>query len=75
MPADGLSISSPSLLPVFNEDIPALLDHPEDCLEVLLAMQALTDDVVIEWPEGETFKRKPTVSLSNLNLSLMRQRD
>ena len=62
------------------QDIPPenfewILDEPEDCLDVLLSMQSLDDQVVIEWPEGEKFKLKPTLSLGNLNLSLMRQRN
>ncbi|MEM9136683.1 MAG: SNF2-related protein, partial [Cyanobacteria bacterium P01_F01_bin.42] len=52
-----------------------ILDNPEDCLEVLLAAQSLEGQVVIEWPEGQSFKLKPQVDLANLNLSLMRQRD
>lgn len=57
------------------ENFEWILDDPEDCLELLLSLNALEGDVVLEWPEGEKFKLSPALSLSNFNMSLTRQRD
>ncbi len=64
----------PVLLEIEPEDHEWLLEEPEDCLEVLLAMQSLTD-VVVEWPEGEKFKLTSSIGLNHFNINLNRQRD
>lgn len=51
-----------------------LLDDPEDCLELLLELQALGDRVVVEWPEGETLRIKQQGNFDSLHLNLQRQR-
>ncbi len=45
-------------------------DEPLDSLELLDILTAHQDKCVVEWPEGERFKIKGTVSFSNLNLRL-----
>jgi len=44
----------------------------EDCLELLLELQALGDTVVLAWPEGEKLKHQET---KDLKLSIQRQQD
>ncbi len=50
-----------------------LLD-PDDCLQALLELQAISDHVVIEWPEGEKLNISHQASLKNLNLKIRTNR-
>jgi len=52
-----------------------LLDDPETCLDALLELQALGDQVVLAWPEGEKFKVNAPASLKQLRLSVQRRQD
>ncbi|MDG4549037.1 MAG: DEAD/DEAH box helicase [Candidatus Contendobacter sp.] len=52
-----------------------ILSDPETCLEALLELQALGDQAVLEWPEGEKFKVSRPASLNQLRLSIKRHRD
>ncbi|MBL8251665.1 MAG: ATP-dependent helicase, partial [Candidatus Competibacter sp.] len=52
-----------------------LLADPETCLEALLELQALGEQAVLEWPEGERFKIGRPVSLDRLRLNIKRQQD
>ena len=52
-----------------------ILPDPEACLEALLELQALGDQAVLEWPEGEKFKVSRPASLSQLRLNIKRHRD
>jgi superfamily II DNA or RNA helicase len=52
-----------------------ILPDPEACLEALLELQALGDQVVLEWPEGEKFKVSRPATLGQLRLSIKRHRD
>jgi len=51
------------------------LDDPETCLQALLELQALGDQAVLEWPEGEKFKVGRPASLDQLRLKIQRYRD
>ena len=51
------------------------LEDPETCLEALLELQALGDQVVLAWPEGEKFKVNRPASLNQLRLSIQRRQD
>ncbi len=50
-----------------------LLD-PDDCLQALLELQAISDQVVVEWPEGEKLTISHQASLKNLNLKIRTNR-
>ncbi|BAY29581.1 SNF2-related protein [Nostoc carneum NIES-2107] len=52
-----------------------LLEDPEDCLELLLELQALGDTVFIEWPEGEKLRVKHQADLKDFQMSIQRQQD
>ncbi|MEL6552180.1 MAG: DEAD/DEAH box helicase [Cyanobacteria bacterium J06621_11] len=52
-----------------------LIDQPTDCLELLLQLQHLGDDVVIEWPEGEKFKISKQISTGDFNFNIRRKKD
>ncbi|MDR3628923.1 MAG: DEAD/DEAH box helicase [Desulfocapsaceae bacterium] len=50
-----------------------LLD-PDDCLQALLELQAIKDQVIIEWPEGEKLTVSHQASFKNLNLKIRTNR-
>jgi len=50
------------------------LQDPEDCLQALLELQEISDQVVIEWPEGEKLAVAHQASLKNLNLKIRTNR-
>jgi superfamily II DNA or RNA helicase/tetratricopeptide (TPR) repeat protein len=49
--------------------------EPENCLELLLQLQALDDSAVVEWPKGETLKVTREFDADALSLSINRKRD
>ncbi|MBE9209445.1 DEAD/DEAH box helicase [Nostoc sp. LEGE 06077] len=51
------------------------IKEPEDCLELLLELQALGSNVVIEWPQGEKLRVSHNADLKDFNLSIQRQQD
>ena len=52
-----------------------LIDNPEDCLELLLQLQELEQEVIVEWPQGEKFKVTHRANFENLRLQIKRQQD
>ncbi len=50
------------------------LQDPDDCLQALLELQAISDQVVVEWPEGEKLNISHQASLKNLNLKIRTNR-
>ncbi len=50
-------------------------DEPIDCLELLLQLQELKEEVVIEWPEGETFKVTKPANFAHLQLNINSKQD
>ena len=52
-----------------------ILGDPQECLELLEELRALGDQVIVEWPRGESFRVKHRASLSDLTLALRQQRD
>ncbi|MEB3275287.1 MAG: DEAD/DEAH box helicase [Prochlorothrix sp.] len=73
--AEGVQAACPHLDPDWEQDGEWLLEDPESCLELLVELQALGDQVIVEWPEGQTFKLKRVVSGDNLNLRVGQQKD
>jgi superfamily II DNA or RNA helicase len=51
------------------------IEDPEECLELLLELQALDDVVMIEWPEGEKMRVNRQVGLSDFKLRINREND
>ena len=50
------------------------LQDPEDCLQALLELKEISDQVVVEWPEGEKLAISHQASLKNLNLKIRTNR-
>lgn len=65
----------PTLAGQSEEDGEWLVEEPQDCLELLLELQALGDSVVLEWPEGEKLRVAHQASLKDFKLTIQRQND
>ena len=50
-----------------------LLD-PDDCLQALMELQAISDQVIVEWPEGEKLTISHQANFKNLNLKIRTNR-
>ena len=50
------------------------LQDPEDCLQALLELREISDQVVVEWPEGQKLAITHQASLNNLNLKIRTNR-
>ena len=58
-----------------QEDGEWFIEEPEDCLELLLQLKELGEQVVVAWPEGEKMKVSHSASFDNLHLKIRRQQD
>jgi len=47
-----------------------VLQDPEECLQLLLELQNLPDNVIIEWPEGEKLTVSPPAELNQFYLNI-----
>jgi superfamily II DNA or RNA helicase len=65
----------PTLSAQPQENGECLVEDPQECLELLLELQALGDTVVLEWPEGEKLRVSHQASLQDLQLKIERQND
>ncbi|MBW4607297.1 MAG: DEAD/DEAH box helicase [Hassallia sp. WJT32-NPBG1] len=65
----------PTLTRAEEQDGEWLIEDPEDCLELLLQLQALLDTVVLEWPEGEKLRVKHQADLKDFQMTIQRQQD
>ena len=52
-----------------------LIDEPEDCLELINQLQELQDEVMIQWPQGESLRLSATVSSSAFNVQIKKDND
>ncbi len=50
------------------------LQGPDDCLQTLMELQAIHDQVIIEWPEGEKLTVSHQASMKNLNMKIRTHR-
>ncbi|MBF0371592.1 MAG: DEAD/DEAH box helicase [Magnetococcales bacterium] len=51
------------------------IDEPEECLDLLLEMQALGEQVVVEWPEGEKLRVSRPVSMDSMRVKIQKDND
>jgi len=65
----------PTLTRMEEQDGEWLIEDPEECLELLLELQALGSSVVMAWPEGEKLRVSHNAGLKDFNLSIQRQQD
>ncbi|NJO41547.1 MAG: DEAD/DEAH box helicase [Cyanobacteria bacterium RU_5_0] len=73
--ANAAIAACPILIQQEKQDNEWLIEDPEDCLELLLELQALGDSIVIEHPEGEKFRVAHQVTLKDFRLTIKRQND
>ncbi len=63
----------------YSEDSEAvgewLIEATEDSLELLLQLQALGDEIIIEWPEGEKFRLSRQLGLSDFKFDVRKEND
>lgn len=52
-----------------------LITEPEDCLELLYDLQSISDQVIVEWPEGEKFRISHRADLDHFKLKISQQQD
>jgi superfamily II DNA or RNA helicase len=65
----------PTLAQIAELDGEWSIEDPEACLELLLELQALTDVMTIEWPEGEKMRISRQTGLSDFKLRINREQD
>lgn len=58
-----------------SQDNEWLIEDPEACLELLLELQTLGDQVIVEHPEGEKFRVARQVGLKDFQMVVKRQND
>jgi SNF2 family DNA or RNA helicase len=52
-----------------------LIEEAEDCLELLVELQALEDVALVEWPEGEKMRVSRQAGLADFQLRIQREND
>lgn len=52
-----------------------LLENPADALEVLLELKNCGNGLIMEWPQGETFRVRNQASFDQLHLQFKKERD
>ncbi|MFL0606646.1 DEAD/DEAH box helicase [Cylindrospermopsis raciborskii] len=65
----------PTLISVNEQGSEWVIEDPDNCLELLLELQALKDKIVVEWPQGEKMRVSYHADLKDFNLSIERQKD
>ncbi len=73
--ADAVIAACPTLSRIQEQDGEWLIEESEDCLELLLELQALGDTIVLAWPEGEKLRVKHQADLKDFRLTIQRQQD
>lgn len=73
--ANAAIVACPILAQHEPHDDEWLIEDPEECLELLLQLQALGDQAVIEWPEGEKLRVTHQATLQHFSLNIKRQND
>lgn len=52
-----------------------LIEDPEDCLQLLLELQELGENVTVEWPEGEKLRISHQADLKQFQMQIKGQKD
>ncbi|MEL6263216.1 MAG: DEAD/DEAH box helicase, partial [Cyanobacteria bacterium J06626_6] len=73
--AETVSTHCPVLLHYEPQEGEWIVEEPHDCLELLLQLQQLCDEIILEWPEGESFKVSKQLSSSDFQMNIRRQKD
>ncbi len=73
--ANAAIAACPTFAQQEQEDNEWLVEEPEDCLELLLELQALGESVILEWPEGEKLRVSHQAGLKDFRMAIKRQND
>ena len=73
--ANAIITACPTLERTGEHDGEWLIDEPEDCLELLVELQALDDVITIEWPEGEKMRVSRQAGLADFQMRIQREND
>lgn len=73
--ANAVIAACPTLLHEEEHDGEWWIEDPENCLELLMELQALKDSVILEWPEGEKLRVSHRANLTDFKLTIKRQND
>ncbi|MGA7935629.1 MAG: DEAD/DEAH box helicase, partial [Kovacikia sp.] len=73
--ANAAIAACPTLVRHPEEEGEWWIEDPEDCLELLLELQALGESIVLEWPEGEKLRVSHQANLKDFQLKIQRQND
>ena len=73
--ATAVISACPTLEQIAEYDGEWSIEDPEDCLELLIELQALADVMTIEWPEGEKMRVSRQAGLQDFKLRINREND
>ncbi len=73
--AELATTACPTLLRQGEENGEWWVEDPEDCLELLLELQALGETITLEWPEGEKLRVTRSVGLNDFQMRIQQQQD
>ncbi|MBA3058439.1 MAG: DEAD/DEAH box helicase [Gammaproteobacteria bacterium] len=73
--ASALVAACPVLRDAQEQHSERVVDDPQDCLELLLQLQAHADRVLLAWPEGEKFKLSRELGSAQFSMSIKRDVD
>lgn len=71
--AQKIETACPTLSEINSIKHEWILHDPEECLQILLELQALDDEVTVEWPEGEKLTVSPQATLQQLHLNVRKR--
>ncbi|MGR8933668.1 MAG: DEAD/DEAH box helicase [Gammaproteobacteria bacterium] len=73
--AQQLLENCPTLAEAAEDGGEYLLETPEQCLEFLLELEAVKEQVRVEWPEGQKFRLAGQADLAQFRLQIRKDRD
>jgi superfamily II DNA or RNA helicase len=73
--ANSIIAACPTLERTEEHDGEWLVNEPEDCLELLVELQALDDVITVEWPEGEKMRVSRQAGLADFQMRIQREND
>ncbi len=73
--ANAVVASCPTLERLDEQGDEWSIEDPQECLELLLELQAVGDIAMIEWPEGEKMRVTRQAGLGDFKLRIQREQD
>ncbi|MEO1181236.1 MAG: ATP-dependent helicase, partial [Cyanobacteria bacterium J06636_28] len=73
--ADDVQQACPALNVSESAEGEWILDEPETCLELLLQLEAVEENIVLEWPEGEKLKIRNKAGIDGWRLQIKQEQD